>query len=117
MKRLVAILFSVLLLGAQFAPAPAAALASPCCSMMSSDTCAKMCGQCDCCGVHSSTDSKSAPAVPAQSRAQNQISFLTFALVAWTLPENQAPSFSPAAAPVLTVATAPLFERDCARLL
>jgi hypothetical protein len=118
-KQLSAILFSVLLVWMQIAPLSAVASTSPCCQKVPMDNCATSCGDADCCVAHPSSDSKPAPAVPAQSNAQIQIqiSLLTPAVVIWTLPENESGSFSSTATSPLTRASAPLYARNCALLL
>jgi hypothetical protein len=111
-KRFAAILSAVLLVWAQFAPAQAtAACVKP--AMNCSDACRQM----PCCAARPSSDSQPAPAVPAQSGAQNQISLLAPAVVSWILPENPANSFSSASVSPLTAMAAPLYTRNCSLLL
>jgi hypothetical protein len=113
-KRLSAILFSVLLVWAQLVPAQASADgAKPAVA-----SCDKPCCHANCCMAGSSSNSQPAPAVPAQKTgAQNQISFLASAVVAWTLPENPANLISSTVASPLTATGVPLYERHCALLL
>jgi hypothetical protein len=69
-----------------------------------------------CCSAPTS-GSQSAPAVPAPSGIQNQFSFLAPVLMIWSLPENEAGSISFAFVSPLTASGAPLYARDCARLI
>jgi hypothetical protein len=111
-KRFAAILFAVLLVWAQFAPAQA----SVACAKPAMD-CSDACRQMPCCAAKPSSDSQPAPAVPAQASAQNQISLLAPGIVVWILPENfvsPAPSIS--ASPLLAM-VAPLYARNCSLLL
>jgi hypothetical protein len=111
-KRFAAILFAVMLVWAQFAPAQA----SVACAKPAMD-CSDACRQMPCCAAKPSSDSQPAPAVPAQSGAQNQSSLLAPNIVAWILPENFAsPTSSVSALPVLAMA-APLYARNCSLLL
>lgn len=118
MKRLIVILLGMLLLGQEIVPLSAVtSKPAPCCVKVTMDDCAASCGSCDCCVSHPSQNSKPSPAVPTQSRIQNQILLLSSAMVIWTLPENKAPSFAPAERTPLTDAIAPLYAKNCALLL
>jgi len=116
-KRLFAILFSVLLAWMPFLPAPAAASALPACPKHTpgNAVCDASCGMAGCCVKKPDSNSQPAPAIPAQT--SNQISLLFSATVIWTLPENESGSFSSTATSSLTMASAPLYARNCARLL
>jgi hypothetical protein len=111
-KRFNAILFSFLLVWAQLLAAPA-----PACSRQPAHACCHCGGKMSCCAAQPSPCSQSAPAVPAPSGIQNQFSFLAPALLAWALPENEAGSISSAFVLPLTASGAPLYARDCARLI
>jgi hypothetical protein len=112
-KRFTAILFSVLLVWMQIAPAPVSA--STVCVKAAMGNCADCCGRVDCCAAKPASNSQRVPAVTTQAGAQNQI--LSPAVVAWTLPKNPAGSISPASASPLMVMATPLYERNCALLL
>jgi len=117
LKKLSAILFSVLLVCMQTTPLSAVALTSPCCQKVTTDTCAASCGDADCCVAHPSPDSKPAPTVPAQFNAQNQVSLLAPMIMAWALPENPANAISSITVLPLMATSVPLYERNCALLL
>jgi hypothetical protein len=112
LKRFTAILFAVLLVWAQFAPAQVmASCARP------AMNCSGACRQMPCCAAKPAANSQPSPAVPVQSNAQNQISLLAPNVVAWILPKNSTDSkFSVFASP-LPVMAAPLYARNCALLL
>ncbi|MGA3142048.1 MAG: hypothetical protein ABSF10_03265 [Verrucomicrobiota bacterium] len=112
MKRFNAILFSFLLVWAQLLAAPALA-----CSRQPAHACCHCGGKMSCCAAQPSPCSQSAPAVPAPSGIQNQFSFLAPVLMIWSLPENEAGSISFAFVSPLTASGAPLYARDCARLI
>jgi hypothetical protein len=111
-KQLTAILFSLLLVMGQFAPAQAsAACAKP--AMNCDGDCDKM----DCCAAKPISNPQPVPAVPAQSNAQNQISLFVPSVVTWNLPQSSASLVSPASAsPLMAVAT-PIYARNCSLLL
>jgi len=52
-----------------------------------------------------------------KSGAQNQILLLTSAVALWTLPENPAHSISSVTASPSLAMAAPLYARNCSRLL
>ena len=70
-----------------------------------------------CCKANSSPDSQSKPAVPAPTGNPNQLSLLVSSALIWTLPANLADSISSHSTPSAMAAGAPLFARDCARLI
>jgi hypothetical protein len=111
-KQLSAILFGVLLVWMQIAPLSAVASPSPRCQKVAMNTCAASCGDADCCVAHPAPDSKSAPAVPAQSNAQNQVLLLAPMIMAWALPENPANAISSITVLPSTVTGVPLYERN-----
>jgi hypothetical protein len=114
-KQLTAILFSVLVVWMQVAPAPGSA--SPACVKPAMGNCADCCNHMACCATKPASNSQPAPAVPTQSNIQNQISLLAPSVVAWTLPQNSAGSISSITLSPLLAMAAPLYERNCARLL
>jgi hypothetical protein len=69
-----------------------------------------------CCAAKSSPDSQPAQA-PAQTGGQNQLSLLTPGILTWTLPSNPADSISSHSTPSAMTAGAPLYARNCARLI
>jgi hypothetical protein len=111
-KQLTAILFSLLLVLGQFATASA----SPSCAK-SAMNCGGDCDKMDCCAAKPASDSQPAPAVPAQSSAQNQISLLAPSVIAWDLPQSPANSITSAHASPLLAVAAPLYARNCSLLL
>jgi hypothetical protein len=114
-KQLTAILFSMLLVWMQIAPASVPV--SPVCVKPAMDNCADCCDRMACCATKPTSNPQPSPAVPTQPNAQNQISLLAPSVVAWILPKNPTSSkFSVSASPLLTMA-APLYERNCALLL
>jgi hypothetical protein len=110
-KSLTAILFAVLLVLGQFAPASA----SPACAKPAMN-CGGACGM-DCCAAKPASNPQPAPAIPAQSGAQNQISLLAPSIVTLTLPENPSNPFSSMSASPLLAMAAPLYARNCSLLL
>jgi hypothetical protein len=111
-KQLSAILFGLLLVWAQLLAAPA-----PACGKQPAHASCHCGGKMSCCAAQPSSGSQSAPAVPASSGIQNQFSFPAPALMVWALPENEAGSISSAFVSPLTASGAPLYARDCARLI
>jgi hypothetical protein len=69
-----------------------------------------------CCVAKPDSDSQPAPVIPAQT-AQNQISFLTPAMVAWLLPSHEVNLISSASVSPLMATGTPLYERNCSLLL
>jgi hypothetical protein len=117
-KRLIVILLGILLLGQQIVPLSAGTLTPmPCCAKVTASADSVACDTCECGASKPFPDSKPAPAVPAQTRVQNQILLLLPALVTWTLPENKAPSFASTEKTTSTDAIAPLYAKNCALLL
>jgi hypothetical protein len=114
-KQLTAIMFSMLLVWMQIAPASVSA--SPVCVKPVMGNCADCCDRMACCATKPVANPQPSPAVPTQPNAQNQISLLVPSVVAWILPENSTSSkFSASASSLLTMAP-PLYERNCALLL
>jgi hypothetical protein len=111
-KRFSAILLSLLLAWSQLLAAPA----PPTCAQPA-HACCHCGGKMSCCAAQPSPCSQSAPAVPAPSGIQNHFLFLAPALMVWALPENEAGSISSAFVSPLTASGAPLYARDCARLI
>ncbi|MEI9961182.1 MAG: hypothetical protein WDM76_08685 [Limisphaerales bacterium] len=114
MKRFIAILFSVLLVWAQFAPAQAV---SPC-PKPAMAGCGMGCGHMTCCAAKRLQNHNPRLSPPAQNNAQqNQISLLVPAMVVWILPAHPADLFSSASVSPLMATGTPLYERNCALLL
>jgi len=112
LKQVIAILFSALLLLTPFL----SVAATPACCMTGMQH-GHACCQMPCCAAKN-PDSQPAPAVPSQnSGTPDQISFLAFAMVAWNLPATGSASFSPAVISSLTSASAPIYARNCVRLI
>jgi hypothetical protein len=111
-KKISAILFSVLLVGAQFTPALAVPMAcgKP---VVSADACSQMA----CCMAKPMSDPQPAPAVPAQTASQNQISLLAPAMVVWLLPNHPANPFASASVSPLAATGIPLYTRNCTLLI
>jgi hypothetical protein len=110
-KTTLAIVCSLLLAGTPFVPAQASAaggvrVAHACCH----------CGKA-CCAVPSSPVSQPVPAAPVSASAQNQLLTFAPAALAWILPDAQTPGFSTSVALLLTANAAPLYARNCARLI
>jgi hypothetical protein len=110
-KRFSAILFGVLLVGAQLLAAPA-----PVASTQPVHACCRCGGKMSCCSS-SSSNSQPMPAMPINTGAQKQFSISAPAIVAVALPENLAGLICPASRLFLMPAGAPLYARDCARLI
>jgi hypothetical protein len=113
-KRFTAILFVVLLVCAQFAPASVTTAA---CRKPSGANCAAACGGHMACCAAKPENSQSSPAVPVQSGAQNEISLLAPAIVAWMLPSQPPSLVSSADVSPLVANSTPLFTRHCAFLI
>jgi hypothetical protein len=113
-KQLIAILFSVVLVWMQVAPAPISA--SAVCVKPAMGNCADCCDRMACCAKPTSNP-QPAPAVPTQSNAQNQISLLAPSVVAWNLPQSPVSLVSSVSASPLMAMAAPLYARNCSLLL
>ncbi|MGA3267611.1 MAG: hypothetical protein ABSE16_12390 [Verrucomicrobiota bacterium] len=114
MKLVLAMFCSVLLAGTPFLPAQAP------CAKQPRHTCGCACchgGVMPCCAAKGSPASPAAPAVPASSTTQNQISLLAPAVIAWALPAHAIRPLTRSSASPLLAADAPLFARNCARLI
>jgi hypothetical protein len=113
MKRLFAILFSLLLVWMQAVAATQAPISGvkravcTCCD----------CGRTDCCVTPTSVPAAPTPAAPIRTGVQNELGLFAPASVAWTLPAVEVQVFSPAAFSPLTTADVPLFTRHCALLI
>jgi hypothetical protein len=114
-KRLTAILFSVLVVWMQVAPMPV--LASPICVKPAMGNCVDCCDRMACCVAKPTSNSQPIPAIPAQSNLQNQISLLAPAVTVWNLPENPANFASSVFSSRLITISAPLYARNCSLLL
>jgi len=112
MKTALAIVCSFLLAGAPFLLAQAA----PPCAKQNQARC-HCGGKMSCCAAKSLPDSRPLPSVPAPSSSQNQFSLLVPSTLAWTLQNNETHPFSFAAISSSLATGAPLYARDCARLI
>jgi hypothetical protein len=70
-----------------------------------------------CCAAPISPESQPVPAAPVSNPAQNQLLTFTPTGLVWTLPNTSAPEFSTFISSPLTANAAPLYVRDCARLI
>jgi hypothetical protein len=70
-----------------------------------------------CCTAPASPESQPVPAAPVSASPQNQLLTLAPAVLAWILPDAPVSEFSTSVSSLLTVNAAPLFARNCARLL
>jgi hypothetical protein len=109
-KRLSAILFGLLLVWAQLLAAPA-----PVCARQSARACCPCGGKMSCCSAP--TSSQPAPAVPSKAGPQKQFSISAPAIMAAALPQNRAVLVPLAARSSAMPEGAPLYTRDCARLI
>jgi len=108
---MLAIVCSLLLAWTPFVPAQAPAagvvrVAHACCH----------CGKA-CCAAPASPQSQPVPATPVPAPSQSQLLTLAPAVLAWTLPDAPAFGFSASVSSLLTANAAPLYARDCARLI
>jgi hypothetical protein len=110
-KQFSAILFGLLLVWAQLLAAPA-----PVCDKQPAHACCHCGGKMSCCSSPSS-GSQPMPAVPSNTGAQKQLSISAPAIMAVALPENRAGQICPASRLSLMPTGAPLYARDCARLI
>jgi hypothetical protein len=110
-KRFSAILFGLLLMWAQLLAAPA-----PVASTRPAHACCHCGGKMSCCSAQSS-GSQPMPAVPSKAGAQKQFSISALAIVAGALPDNRAGLVCSASRLSLMPTGAPLYARDCARLI
>ena len=111
MNRLPAILFGLLLAWAQLSAAPAPV--SPARPAHAGCHCG---GKMNCCATPAS-GTQPVPAVPANAGAQKQLSISAPAMAALTLPENRMGVICPASRLSSRSIGAPLYARDCARLI
>jgi hypothetical protein len=110
-KTLSAILFAVLLVGAQLMVAPTRATpAQP------AHACCHCGGQMSCCAAPS-PGSQPLPAIPSNPVPQKPLSISASPNVAPALPENRMGLVCPASWSSLMPMGAPLYARDCARLI
>jgi hypothetical protein len=114
MKLALAIICSFLLAGTPLLVAQPTAK-SACAQQVRS--CCKGGAAMPCCQAKPSSDSQRAPVTPAPATGQSQLSLLAPAVLIWTLPENPANLIDSKYTPFPTVSGAPLFARNCARLL
>ncbi len=109
-RRFSAILFGLLLVGAQLLAAPA-----PVASARPAHACCHCGGKMSCCSGHRQVRNRRRPSRPMPAR-KNSFRFRS-GPVAWSLPENRGGFDSSAFAAPLTAIGAPLYARDCARLI
>jgi hypothetical protein len=112
MKTALAIVCCFLLAGAPFLSAQTASS----CVKQNRACCHSGCKM-DCCAGKSLPDSQSVPAVLAQSGSQNQFSLLAPSALVWTLLTSETHPISFTAVSPSSVTGAPLYARDCARLI
>jgi len=110
-KQLSAILFSLLLAWAQLLAAP-----TPPASAKPVHACRHCGGGMSCCSSPSS-GSQPMPAVPSNTGPQKQLSISTPAIVTGALPENRTGLICSASRLCWMSNAAPLYARDCARLI
>ncbi|MFZ0827235.1 MAG: hypothetical protein WAO02_07410 [Verrucomicrobiia bacterium] len=111
MKPLLAILSGLLLVWAQLSAAP-----TPVASARPAHACCHCGGKMSCCAAASS-GSHPMPAVPANAGAQKQFPISAPASAAGTLPENRSGVICSASRLSFRPTGAPLYVRDCARLI
>jgi len=112
MKLALAIIYSFVLAGTPFLPAQTP---SACAGQIRA--CCQHGVVMPCCAAKSSPDSQPAPAAPAPAGSQSQLSLLAPAVLIWTLPATPADSTVSTSTPPPLAAGAPLYARDCARLI
>ena len=112
MKTTWAIICSLVLAGTPFLLAQ-----TPSACVKQVRACCQHGGEMPCCKAKSTPDSQSKPAIPSQTGNQNQLSLLASSALIWTLPANPADSISSQSTPSSMKAGAPLYARDCARLI
>jgi hypothetical protein len=112
MKTALAIVCGFLLAGAPFLLAQAA----PSCVKQNQAIC-HCGGKMSCCAAKSLPDSRPMPAVPVPSSSQNQFSLLAPHALAWALLNNETHPISFTVVSPSLVTGAPLYARDCARLI
>jgi hypothetical protein len=110
-KRLSAILFGLLLVWTQLLAAP-----TPPASAQPAHACCHCGGKMSCCAAPSS-GSQPMPAVPSNAGTQKQFSISAPAIVTGALPENRVGLICSASRLSLMPDGAPLYARDCARLI
>jgi hypothetical protein len=111
-KQLSAILFGLLLVWTQLLAAP-----MPACSQRPVRACCHCGGKMSCCATQPSPGSQPMPAVPANAGPQKQFSISAPAIVAGALPENRVGLICSASRLFSMPNGAPLYARDCARLI
>jgi hypothetical protein len=113
-KRLNSILFAVLLVWAQFAPATVITT----CGQATTIGCRITCdGHMACCAAKPSDNSESSPATPPPASVQNEISLFAPAIVTWILPSQPASLVSSVNVLPLVANGTPLFTRHCVFLI
>ncbi|MGB7746983.1 MAG: hypothetical protein WBN75_06830 [Verrucomicrobiia bacterium] len=112
MKQMSAILFGLLLVWAQLSAAPT----PPVCAKQPAHACCHCGGKMSCCSS-SSSGSQPMTAVPSNAGPQKQLSISVPAIVAMARPETRLGLSSPFSRLFLLPYGAPLYARDCARLI
>jgi hypothetical protein len=111
MKTALAIVCSLMLVWTNIvlaeAPVTSVASAAPSCH----------CGKLGCCAAKQSLPESLPVSAASVSSFQNQFSPLASTIVAWTLPAVASGEISFQVSPRFTTTDAPLFERNCARLI
>jgi hypothetical protein len=107
-----AIVCSFVLAGTPFLPAQ-----TPSACVKQVRACCQHGGVMPCCKAKSSPDSQSKPAMPPPTGNQNQLSLLPSSILVWRLPANPAGLISSRSSQSSVTADAPLYTRDCARLI
>jgi hypothetical protein len=113
MKLVWAMVCSLLLAGTPFLPAQTV----PSCASSPGRACCHGGGTMSCCRAQPVSGSQPAPAVPSPAGAQKQLSISAPASVAGALPENRTGLVSFAFRLPSMLNGAPLYARDCARLI
>jgi hypothetical protein len=109
-SRVLAFLFGLLLVGAQLLNA-----SLPASVAQSTHSCCRCGGKMSCCRAPSS--SQPAPVIPSNTGPQKQFSIYAPAIMAVAPPQSRAALICPAARSSAIAAGAPLYTRDCARLI
>jgi hypothetical protein len=114
MKRAVAIVLSLILIGIQ--ALAAVQLSSDSSAQKKSSCCSSRMADC-CCVTESNSAPSPLPAVTTPLLTQNNFSTVLSMLVVWILPESAPLPISSSASELSTAHALPLFQRDCALLI
>ncbi|MGO8767112.1 MAG: hypothetical protein ACLQSR_18505 [Limisphaerales bacterium] len=114
MKAALAIICSFVLAGTPFLPAQTPL---PQCVKQPVPACCQHGCKMPCCQAKPMSNSQPAPAVPARTASQNQLSLLAANIAVWGLTDATT-SRLPSASPIsLVTKGSPLYARNCARLI